>query len=852
MPRSWKARAAVAAVAALSVLELGSQSVQPTISITTIPAWGQDGSISGSVYGAGTQPLNLFLFVFIPDVGWTGLPDLCSPLTNTSGQFAVNATPNVIYRAATRYSAYLTPTSVVPNCTTGSSTIPFAIQRNAVASVTYARIPQYQTLTFGGLEWYIKDAPVQVSPGPQFFLQSNAFVDSAGQLHLRISPCGGSWCAAEVFTKQAVGYGSYRFTIGSQLSSLDPNITLGLFSWDGQAGDQYNREWDIEFGRWGNPGAAANAQFVVQPYNGPNNMLRFQMTPSTPSTHMVTWSPGQVGFVSAGANGAAISQWSFTGSATPAPTPGDVHLHLNLYVASGHAPSVPVPQEVVIGAFQYAPASAQVGFPRGADNLNYQSRTYSVPLNSSGNCSATIDTDSPWLVISGSNVIPAGAPLQYTVSDNLGAPRSGNLILTSTSCTPTLGAQVLAVSQAALVCSPSFSRASTHFGFLQSFFSVAINGTAPPCTWTVTSSASWMRIQSGSSGAGDGTVQVTADPNLDSSLRGGVLQLSNGPIHSVYQDGAGTMLALSPVTAYSCNSPSAPFGVSWAASGNVELHLNSPTGPSAGQFAGSGTATINMTDGQTVFLVQPGGTTLASARASVTGANCTGPSIAPLGLVNAASYNANSLAPGSLATAFGANLSLGTAQASGTNYPTSLGGVSVMLAGQACPLWYVSAGQVNFAVPSNLAPGRYTLAIGSAASEVLITNVSPGIFTLKGDGTGVPLTTVTGVTNDGNQVPLPAYLCNSGGCAATPIALPDALTDLYIVLYGTGIRNYRSISAMVGQLPADVVYVGAQSQFPGLDQVNLHLKGPLGFSGAQSLRLQVDGAYSNSVTLQFQ
>ena len=252
----------------------------------------------------------------------------------------------------------------------------------------------------------------------------------------------------------------------------------------------------------------------------------------------------------------------------------------------------------------------------------------------------------------------------------------------------------------------------------------------------------------------------------------------------------------------------------------------------------------------------PGGSgagTLASARANVIASNCKAPTIAPLGLVNAASYAATSLAPDSLATVFGGNLSSITAQASGSAYPTTLGGATVALNGQLCPLWYASSGQINFAVPSNLPSGRYTLSVGTASSDVLITNVPPGIFTLKGDGTGVPLATISGVLNDGTTVSLAPYQCSNSGCSMSPMALPANLSDLYIVLYGTGIRHYRTISASLGSIPTEVLFAGSQTQFPGLDQINLHAKGPFNsLSGLQTLRLQVDSIMSNPVPLQFQ
>jgi uncharacterized protein (TIGR03437 family) len=143
------------------------------------------------------------------------------------------------------------------------------------------------------------------------------------------------------------------------------------------------------------------------------------------------------------------------------------------------------------------------------------------------------------------------------------------------------------------------------------------------------------------------------------------------------------------------------------------------------------------------------------------------------------------------------------------------------------------------------------LSIGQATSDVLITNISPGIFTVKGDGTGVPVGSVAAVTSDGSSVTLSPFQCGANGCQIVPLGLPNDLRDFYLVLYGTGIRNFRSVSASIGDSAAEVAFVGSQAQYPGLDQVNLHLKGPLALSGVQSVRVQVDGVASNSVDLLF-
>jgi uncharacterized protein (TIGR03437 family) len=837
--------------AILYVLPCGPQSGQPSISFASFPAWGQDGDIAGTV-SIGSQSLNVYLFAFVPDMGWIGLPGSCAVVPVQRGTFDVSATPLLVLRNATRFSAYMVPLTLPVSCVgVGTGTIPFVIEHNAVASVTVPRLPRYSTISFAGMQWYVKDAPVPVYPGPQFFVKDNAFLDSQGQLHLRISRCGNSWCAAEVFTKDTIGFGTYRFDIASQVASLDPNVTLGLFSWDAQAGEVYNREWDIEFSRWGVPSATTNTQFVVQPYNLPNNIQHFLINQSTPTSHVVNWSPSQMSFTSS-TGSTTIRQWTFVNGATTVPTLGDAHLHLNFYLGSGTSPTVPVTQEIVISGFQYMPAAAQIGFSRSADTVTFEARSYSVPLQSTdANCIASVEADVPWLSVA-SKRIPPGLPLQYSVLENTAKQsRSGNLILQSSNCNATIGAQVLTITQSSLVCAPVFAPPSSHLGFLSYSYSIGVKGNYAPCTWSASSSVPWLRIVSPTSGAGDGVLQLSADGNTDGKLRGTVLSLDNGALHSVYQDAAGVYFAISPRAASACGKSTAPFGLSWSAPVPVEIRLNSPTGTIVGQFGAQGTTTLPaMSDGVLILLMDMGGNILGSARTSVT-ADCGVSAIAPLGVVNAASFGARSLAPGSLGSIFGAGLATGTTQASGTTYPTSLGAVSVTLAGQLCPLWYVSPGQINFAVPPNIPAGRYAIQVGSATSEVLITELSPGLFTVKGDGTGVPLATVSAVSSDGTITALTPYQCFASGCFASPMPLPDGLTDLYIVLYGTGIRNAREVTAAMGSQSVEVTFFGGQAQFPGLDQVNLHMKSPATLSGSQALSLEADGISSNTVQLVF-
>jgi uncharacterized protein (TIGR03437 family) len=134
---------------------------------------------------------------------------------------------------------------------------------------------------------------------------------------------------------------------------------------------------------------------------------------------------------------------------------------------------------------------------------------------------------------------------------------------------------------------------------------------------------------------------------------------------------------------------------------------------------------------------------------------------------------------------------------------------------------------------------------------VVVTDVSPGIFTLSGNGVGVPLAQATTVGADGTTTVLP-YRCDNT-CNAVPVPLPANLNNLFVILYGTGIKNLKKVTATIGPYNADVVYAGPVPQFPGLDQVNLRLINPgPNVKGMQPIQLVLDGIASNTVQIEFQ
>ncbi|MCI0389215.1 MAG: hypothetical protein MOB07_10705 [Acidobacteria bacterium] len=86
------------------------------------------------------------------------------------------------------------------------------------------------------------------------------------------------------------------------------------------------------------------------------------------------------------------------------------------------------------------------------------------------------------------------------------------------------------------------------------------------------------------------------------------------------------------------------------------------------------------------------------------------------------------------------------------------------------------------------------------------------------------------------------------GFVPIPIDLGDEGDQVYLVLYGTGIR-YRgglaNVTVTVGRTAVDALYAGPAPGFEGLDQVNARLPRSLMGRGAIDVALTVDGKPAN-------
>jgi hypothetical protein len=174
-----------------------------------------------------------------------------------------------------------------------------------------------------------------------------------GSLHLTLKHTGDSWTCAEVFSASSFGYGSYRWRIGTDVASLDPELVFALFTYS-HAPDQAHREMDVEFARWGDP-EAENAQYVVQPFGTSGHVERFDLPGMQGSTHELVWCPDRVEFRSRGGDGTGpiLHAWTFDRK-DEIPQPGGENVRMNLYTAAGKPPMDGREVEVVVQGFEFA------------------------------------------------------------------------------------------------------------------------------------------------------------------------------------------------------------------------------------------------------------------------------------------------------------------------------------------------------------------------------------------------------------------------------------------------------------------------------------------------------------------
>ena len=248
------------------------------------------------------------------------------------------------------------------------------------------------------------------------------------------------------------------------------------------------------------------------------------------------------------------------------------------------------------------------------------------------------------------------------------------------------------------------------------------------------------------------------------------------------------------------------------------------------------------------------------------------PKISANGVVSAATFEVGgSLAPGSLATAFGIGLASAIEAATGLPLPNELGGGSMTFNGTVpAPQIFASPGQRNFQLPwelDGLSEAKVSVTVGNETSpEVVVplASASPAVFTLNEFGQAAALIALGPqvITGRGRGFAGPRVIAAPiGGFGGSRPARAGEVLEIFATGLGpvtnppaTGAGalanppsvTVEQISVRIGDEPMQVLFAGLAPSFVGLYQVNVELVGDVPSGDAVPLVVEVADVESNT------
>jgi len=241
---------------------------------------------------------------------------------------------------------------------------------------------------------------------------------------------------------------------------------------------------------------------------------------------------------------------------------------------------------------------------------------------------------------------------------------------------------------------------------------------------------------------------------------------------------------------------------------------------------------------------------------SVSVSAATAPPIIRAGsLYNGASQRNNlPVAPGTLVTIYGENLSESRTIPTGSPLPLAVDGTEVLLGGRALPILFSSANQINAQIPFDLAVNTTHQVVVRRKEQLSVPEVfsvaaaQPGIFSLNqtGDGQGI-------VIGESGGLASPAQPATRGSavviyCAGLGSVSPFVTEGSQAPAEPLA-RTTAAVSVEIGGKPAQVLFSGLTPGFAGLYQVNAIVPVDAPVGDAVELSLKIAGQTSNRVTL---
>ncbi|WP_417914594.1 hypothetical protein [Candidatus Electronema sp. JM] len=218
-----------------------------------------------------------------------------------------------------------------------------------------------KTISFSGYDWIVKSGK-GMGPGPNNWSEDNVWVDSAGQLHLKITKIKGKWYCGEVKTLKPLGFGQYKWELAGNVDQLDKNAVLGLFNYPtADIGPDGTNEIDIEIAQWSKIGYN-NGNFGVYPaveylqYQNETETFSFSLQEPYISTHQFVWKSDSVAFRSQQGDDNILHEWTYAPAQYETYIPQNpMPVHMNFWLYKGHKLSRGNDAEVIVKKFEYIP-----------------------------------------------------------------------------------------------------------------------------------------------------------------------------------------------------------------------------------------------------------------------------------------------------------------------------------------------------------------------------------------------------------------------------------------------------------------------------------------------------------------
>jgi uncharacterized protein (TIGR03437 family) len=193
------------------------------------------------------------------------------------------------------------------------------------------------------------------------------------------------------------------------------------------------------------------------------------------------------------------------------------------------------------------------------------------------------------------------------------------------------------------------------------------------------------------------------------------------------------------------------------------------------------------------------------------------------------------------------------------NPSAMLAGVSIKIADAAgaerqAPILSIGSPEVSFLIPPGTASGPATATVTTSDKTVWLgrMNIQPVLPQLFANPLGIGPAAVVVRLRDGvrTEEPVAGYVDDCGPfLSLLPIDLGPETDQVFLTLYGTGLRNRSSlvkVSVKIGGINAPVQYAGPQGEYAGMDQVNVRLPRLLAGHGQARVDLTVDGQVANA------